>query len=682
MKESKKKNKKKTEAEWIPFKKILKDNKFQLVLLLIILFWVILLQIVYTSSDGKFLIFSGDGNIILQHAKAWFQGHPLSIYPEEAAVPKNPIPYAMILSVGHWIGFKSDNAFIFWTYLINLIMLLGSALFLYRFFKRFFPEVALPSTILSTLFAPIFYNFFTCTTMPLLFLMISGALAFLGSLPFFLLFAILAAFSRNEGILYYFFLSSLYLGINKKHTWQIAMGLIPLFCPFILNRILIGQKVTQGTVSQILFHYGSLSDVLIIGTTNFINHFKSTILGLYKPTEDFGLRSLGTSIYTLPPLFFIFTILGFLKENKLMAVASATFLVILLLGDSFILFTGLSYNRHILAIFPIIFAFSFLGIKRTGKDIQGFFPSMLILFGIFFISQEVILFSRITEKIKSVKRGMEVSEWLNENLPDKTKILANPAAKEFVVFGADNMRFVLLSPNLDPVFGKFTNSFLKHTETLELLQRYYCDVKYFLIKEDEKANPLMNFLLDFAKGDPHFFKWIGESEKYALYSIDLSPLTKKRFEKDVIDEIDIGDPSSESIHEYKRVNLSNNRFVQFLPKTKDFYDAGRITEGSETFYLKLSSKTNNQLTCLLGKNFKGGKLMMGKSMFFQKVHFDLNAPYFEILINGKKVYRYEIKEDQELININIPRETKSDKIKVEVIGRFISYHYWIRLSTD
>ena len=682
MKKNKKKKNKKTEVEWISFKEILKDRNFHLVLLLIFLFWIILLQIVYTSSDGNFFIFSGDGYILLQHAKAWFQGHPLSLYPEEAAVPKNPNPYTMLLSTGYWLGFKGKNAFIFWTYLINLTMLLSSALFLYRFFKKFFPEVALPSTLLSTLFAPIFYNFFTCTTMPLIFLMFSGALAFLGSLPFFLLFAILAGLLKSEGILYYLFLSSLYLAINKKHTRQIALGIIPLFFPFLINRIFIGQKITQGTVSQMLFHYGSFSDVLITGTTNFINHIKSTILGLYKTTENFGLKSQGTSIFTLPPLFFVFTILGFLKKYKLMAITCFSFLIILLLGDSFIVFTGLGYNRHILSIFPLVFAFSFWGIKNIDKKLPGLFPSMLLFFGIFFISQEIILFSQISKKVKSVKRAMETAEWLNNNLPEKTQILASPVGNEFIFFGADKMRFALLSPNLNPIFGKFTNSFLAYTETSELLQRYHYDIKYFLMKKSSQKNPLEDLLLDFTVGDPHVFKWIGESDKYALYSIDLSPLTKKRFDKDVIDEVDIGDPSSESIHKYKRTDLSGNRFVQILPKTKNFYDAGRVTEGYETFYLKLSQKTKNQLTCLLGKKYTGGKLKMGNSLFFQKVEFDLNEPYFEIFINGKKVHSDEINEDEELINVNIPEEIKSDEIKVEVIGRFVSYYYWIRPSSD
>lgn len=679
MKKSKMKRKKELEGEWLSFKEILKDRRFHLILLLIILLWVILLQIVYTSSDGKFLLFSEDGYILLQQTKAWYQGHPLSFYPGESRIPKNPIPYAMLLSTGHWLGFKGPNSFIFWTYLINLIILLGSALFLYRFFNRFFPEVAFPTTLLSTLFAPIFYNFFSCTTMPLLFLMISGALAFLGSLPFFLLFAILAGLSRNEGILYYFFLSSLYLGINRKHTRQIAIGFIPLICPFIINRILIGQKVTQGTVSQILFHYGTFEDALTTGTMNFINHLKSTILGLYKPGQSFGIRSQGSSIYTLPPLFFIFTIFGFTKKNKFMAISSATFLLVLLIGDSLTVFTGVGYNRHLLSIFPIIFAFSFLGIKRVNEKIDGMLPTMLIFFSIFFVSQEMLLFLSLNKNIRRAKRGIDVAEWLNENLPDRTEIFESIENTKSILYGADKIRFVFLTPNLNPIFGKYIKTFFKDTERTELIQNFHHNVKYLLINEKAHNSVLENFLLHFSKRDPQVLSWIEEHDKYALYSIDLSPLTNKRFEKDVIDEVDIGDPSSESTHKYKRVNLGHSKFTQILHEIKGIYDAGRVTEGYETFSVKLSEKNaNQQLTCMLGRSFEGFQLNLEQSILYTNIKFNLDDPYFEIFINGKQIYKDEIREDYQLIDINIPKETKEERITVKVRGRFVSYHYWIR----
>ncbi len=678
MKKNKIKSEKKTEGEWLSFKEILRDRKFHLILLLIILLWVILLQVVYTSSDGNFLISSEDGYILLQHTKAWIGGSPLSFYPDQSAVSKGFDLYTFILSSGYWLGFKGKNPFIFWTYLINLIMLAGSALFLYRFFNRFFPEVAFPTVLLSTLFAPIFYNFFSCTTMPLLFLAISGALAFLGSLPFFLLFAILSGLAKSEGTLYYLFLSSLYLGINKKHIWQIATGLIVIICPFIINRIIIGQRVSQGTVSQILFHYGSFADILSTGTTNFINHLKSTILGLYMPGENFGVNLQASSTYTLPPLFFVFTIFGFIKKNKLIAISTASFLFIFLIGDSLIVFTGVGYNRHLLSLFPLIFAFSFLGIKSVNEKIQGMMPIMLIIFSLFFISQEILIFSEINKSIRRAKRGMEIAEWLDENLPDKTEIFESIENTKSILYGTDKIRFVFLTPNLNPIFAKYIKTFFKDTERSELIQNFYNNVKYLLIKEKARTTTVENFLISFSEGDPHVFKWIGEYDKYILYSIDLSPLTKVRFEKNVIDEIDIGDPSSELSHDYKRVNLNNSQFIQTIHEIKGIYDAGRVTEGSETFSVNLSPESSSQqLTCLLGKSFDGVKLILDQSIIYRKVNFNLDDPYFEILFDGKQIYEDTIKEDYQLININIPEGTNRDKVKVTVKGRFVSYHYWI-----
>jgi hypothetical protein len=338
---------------------------------------------------------TSDGYVDLLQAKACYEGHSLSIYPGDAPFTINPKPYAMVLSIGYWLGFRGQDSFIFWTYLINLIMLLSSALFLYRFFNRFFPEVAFPSTLLSSLFAPIFYNFFSCTTMPLIFLFISGALSFLESLPIFLLFSLLAGFSRSEGILYYLFLSSIYLGLNRKNTVKIVAGLVLLFSPFLINRIVIGQKVSQEIVTQLMFKYDSFSNVIELGAINFINHIKSTILGLYNPRETFGIDYRGSSIFTLPPLFFIFSIFGMTYEKrKYLVIPTLVFLLLLIAGDSVTLFTGVGYNRHLLCIFPLIFAFSLIGIIKIDKIVKGFLPIFATFFALFFLSQEIILFGK------------------------------------------------------------------------------------------------------------------------------------------------------------------------------------------------------------------------------------------------------------------------------------------------
>ncbi len=678
MKKNKTKRKKSSEGEWLPLKEIFKDRKFHLIILSIILLWIILIQIVYSSSGGDFALSSSDGYVILLHARGWYEGHPLSVYPDEPPVPKNPIPYAMLLSIGHWLGFKSQTSFIFWTYLINLIMLLGSSLFLYRFFNRFFPEVAFPSTLLSTLFASIFYNFFSCTTMPLLFLLISGALAFLESLPFFLLFAILAGFCRNEGILYYLFLCSLHIGLNRKNWWKLTAGFLPLLLPFLVNKYLIGQRVTQGTVSQILFHYGSFTNVLEAGTTNFLHHLKATVLGLYRTTEYFGLQSQGSPIFTLPPLFFIFFILGIIdRKKKFLTIPTVIFFLLLILGDSFVLFTGVGNNRHLLSIFPLIFAFSFAGIKRIDKNIKGFFTVAISFFSIFFIVQEIILFISMKKNVESATQGREVAQWLNENLPPETAIFDAMIGSRFINFYADKVRFISLTPNLNPIFGKYIKAFWRQTTMAELIQREYTGVEYLLEVESGKPNnfSFINWLKTFAKDEKRTFSWVGEERSYNLYTLDLSNLKLKRFEENIIDEIDISDPVSEINHEYKRGDASGMNFYQTLQRIEGVYDGGKVTEGYETFYLDISKNEKNELICLFGKKFKGISVDLNP----KDVKFNLEEPYYSIFIEGEKITEGKIEKDFQTINIPLPQDIDKDRIKITIKGRFVSYHYWTKI---
>ena len=71
-------------------------------------------------------------------------------------------------------------------------------------------------------------------------------------------------------------------------------------------------------------------------------------------------------------------------------------------------------------------------------------------------------------------------------------------------------------------------------------------------------------------------------------------------------------------------------------------------------------------------------MTLRETVFYEKTKFNLENPYFEILINGEKIYTDEISEDYQLINIDLPEAIKEDKITITVRGRYISYHYWIR----
>lgn len=148
---------------WLSFKEIYKNKKFLLILILVLILWIILLNIVYITSNGGFNLADSDGYIVLLQAKAWGEGHPLCLHPDDpASIGTSDYLYPFLLSIGWSLGFRSQELFIFWTYIFNLFLLLMATLFLFRFFNRFFPEVVFPATLIGVLFAPVFYNFFIC----------------------------------------------------------------------------------------------------------------------------------------------------------------------------------------------------------------------------------------------------------------------------------------------------------------------------------------------------------------------------------------------------------------------------------------------------------------------------------------------------------------------------------------
>ena len=252
-------------------------------------------------------------------------------------------------------------------------------------------------------------------------------------------------------------------------------------------------------------------------------------------------------------------------------------------------------------------------------------------------------------------------------------------ASRFINFHADKVKFIFLSPNLDPIFGKYVKAFGKQTQIAELIQREYTDVEYLLEAKRAKPNKrrLANWLKTFATDEKRTFSWIGDDREYILYTLDFSDFKLKRFEENIIDEVDIGDPISEINHGYKRTNTSGMEFYQTLQKIEGFYDGGKVTEGYETFYLNIHKNEKNELICLFGKNFKGMLKTLNPTKIDAK--FDLKEPYYEIFIDEKEIEKGKIEKDFQIIHIPLPQYTDKDKVKITIKGQFISYHYWTKI---
>ena len=649
----------------------LKDRRFILIILLIIFLWVILLQIGHSSSRG-WTLDNPDGYANLTFARTWIQGHPYRINPGDpiSTAPSDYI-YPLLVASGHFLGFDSKELLVLWTYILNLLLIIGSALFLFRFFKGFFGEVAFVSSALSVLFPPIFINFFSGTNFSLFFFFFSGALANLSTPPLFLFFAIGAGLSRAEGLLPYLFLSFLLLTINHRREWRkLALGVLPLSIPLFLNLRFTGSLMPQGVVPQFLFHYDGIGGSLEQASFNIINHIKSTLFGLYRPGEVFGTWKKADIFGSLPPFLFTFFIIELTqKERRWITLPAAIFLLLLILGDSLTVFSGIHYNRHILPLFPLIFAISFRGILLLEKKIKGLYQVLLILILAFIFFQTIPVFTQYKSSIARTQRSKEVGIWAEKNLAKGSSIFL---LENEIFYWINSHKLIFLSPAMDPIFGRYIKFYRRDTEICELIQRCYGETSYLLTGT---YIPIVKWLEQFKTESAKVFSWIGAEEETFLYHLDLSPLRAKRFEEKTVDEIDIADPISESRHDYNRISSSPARLCQFPGRIKGCYDAGRVTEGEESFSMKIS-ENGQSLVCLLSKEFNGYQVLITGEE--KKVSFRLENPSYRVLIDGEEVGKGRIEGNIQLIEIPIPADIKKEKVRITVKGRFVSYHYWIK----
>lgn len=656
----------------ISFKETVKDRKFLLIVLLIILLWTILLQIGYSPSWG-WTLGNPDGYVNLASAMTWIEGHPYRINPSDPVSTGPPdYIYPLLVASGHPLGFDSKELLVIWTYILNLLLIIGSALFLFRFFECFFGEVAFVSSITGILFPPVFINFFGGTDFPLFFFFFSGALAFLKKLPLFLFFAIGAGLSRAEGLLPYLFLSFLFLTINnKKGWWKLALGVIPISIPLFLNLRFTGSLMPQGVVPQFLFYYSSIEDGLAQVFFNTINYIKSTLFGLYRPGETFGAWGAAETSGGLPPFLFTFFIIELTrKERRWITLPVTVFLLLLILGDSLTVFSGIHHARHILPLFPLVFAISFEGILLVERKIKGLYRILLILILAFIFFQTIPVFTQYKSSFARMQRSKEVGIWVDKNLAKGSSIFL---LEDEISYWINNHNLIFLSPAANPVFGRYIKFYNRDTEICELIKRCYPETPYLLTGT---YVPILKWLEQFKKEDTMVFSWIDTEEKVSLYHLDMAPLRARRFKEKIVDEIDIADPISEQGHGYHRTGSNPTRLCQFSKMIKGVYDAGRVTEWEESFSMKLSKDTPS-LVCLLGKEFNGYQVSLTGEE--KKVSFKLEDPHYQVLIDGEELAKGRIEGDAELLlEMPIPAGIKKERVRITVKGKFISYHYWIK----
>ena len=361
-------------------------RSFILVYLTAFFFWIFLLQILFISTGGQWFLPGKDGYTNIIQARSWFEEHPYSI--NKGDVPTTAAPdhfYPLFESLGFFLGFKSPESIVLFTYIFNFLLLCFSLYFLYRIGKEYGKDISFHLPMLTLLCFAIFINFFMNNDISLLFFSFYGALAFMKS-PLFYLFLFLSGWSRPDGVFAAAFL--FYLKWKEEKQFSIVAFLVFLssFGQFLLNKLIGGTFITHGVRPQSLFKYMPFYCAVSEGILNFLENLRASFLGFYPLKYSFS-RVGEPQIVQFPPLFLFLTLYGIYISRSTMALPFFFLLLLLFLGDSFTIFAGIHLNRHFLHLYPIIFLFGLLGIEgiknrtlKRGIYLYLYIYSVLLMF--------------------------------------------------------------------------------------------------------------------------------------------------------------------------------------------------------------------------------------------------------------------------------------------------------------
>ena len=325
-----------------------------IILMLVIVQWAVYVLIAYDGNAEIWCPIHNDTLYTLAFARSWVHGHPLQLVPgDPPSTMHSDLLSPLLYTPGYWLGFRSPEAFILWSYIEILIVALIGSYFVWIFFRRFLPEYALPATLLSILFSGVFNNLFH-TNFGFFFMFFWGALAYMERIPLFITFGVLAGLTRPEGLLIYALLAYLYCTVNGTGKLKYIIIGFPLLCiPPVIFKLLTGTFVPQGVVPQNIIRYEGLFDSLYIAFSSVSDQLKGTLLGLYPSSTTIGIAGSGW-LGSLPPFLFIFAIIGLYRNNRRWLPPLMIYLLVIILSDSFTRFSGVHQNRHVHVLSPLL----------------------------------------------------------------------------------------------------------------------------------------------------------------------------------------------------------------------------------------------------------------------------------------------------------------------------------------
>jgi len=668
-------------------KRVVEDKRLMLLLLLLaVFFWTFLIQILDIRCGSGLGIPSEDGYTNLLFAKRWAQGHPYQFnIGDKPSTAVSDHLYPLILSIGWFIGFRTNELFMFWSYILNLLLLLGSLYFIYKFFSEYLGENIGLLTAFFTLISPaIFNNFFMVLNFSLYTFAFFGALAYIKKFPLFVFFTVLTGFSRPAGFLGVSILIAVQIlrtGFYKKKIPIYILIYILVSFQYLLNLMLTGTPLPQGVVPQGFWHYSDLLETIITGFSTMLDQFKSTFFGYYPITQQVGLS--GGSLYSaFPPLFFIFFLicLYMLKDKWKENLTFIIYITLLFLGDSFTIFSGIHINRHIAPAYPLIIGIGIYGVlnlKIKEWDLKRFF---IPFFTGFLILEFIIGTGKYIRDAEHTLAIKNTGKWIEKNLAEGSKILALGGGG--LRYWTDDKKGVIpISPAMNCETFKRMRFYKRDVEIGEFIKKRAGNIPYLYGKESRFNRPIYQWLNQFSKKVLYKTHFIA-LKNVRILNIDLSPLTGKYYPEGLkpIAELNVGDGISERIFHYKVFSTQKRYRVDgFLQKGKidgkEYWDGGRLIDGHEEFLLNAPGNKSLEIVMLTGNKLSGNAYFRYEEKALNIILPELNIKLF---INNKFVAEKTIKtpENFEKINFIIPKNFNTGRLNIRLEGSYISFHYW------
>lgn len=382
----------------------------------------------------------------------------------------HPFVYALF----YILSSKNKDLFILFTYIFNSLIFLLTLFVVKNFFRKYFNEKGISPLILLSLSIPFTFNFYLTLNFPLYTLFFYLSLCFIDNKIFFSIFYLMLVFTRQEGVILFPFYIFYRFYKDKKLNNIFFLSILLLFSisPFILNKILTGYFTTLAVRAQNLFFNLEFKAALIKGFKNFFKHFTGIFLGF--PILNIKISEYLSSII-YPPFFLFFVMFYLFKEKNLLKLFFFILFLLILFLDSFTIFSGIHFSRHIAYFYPVLILFFYRSLKRLKNFL---FPLYSIYFFILFLTflsplKANIVTSEIS-KINALKAGSLI--------PDKNEVLVH-SDPYFFFYNIDRLKIRFLSPSFNPLCAKKIKNLIDKESVkstyMELINTYYRDIKYY-----------------------------------------------------------------------------------------------------------------------------------------------------------------------------------------------------------